>query len=951
MTIDTVDMCQNAHCLRELYLAKSMIPVLEEVDLSNLEEILSTKPPTMTSHFTIQKPHLISSLPNLIGASDANYVVCEVFGGGSTNHKKRKRSELAVGINGEGVNLYDISSSRLIASYATPPQTIFTCPPSSLRTRVSNSRVERRTYISLYGIKPRIALFHDSNEGPNGVNLKESSQDVKGSSSRVVFVGCVTLRRVANDSDKRVGVILVKEDCEIQCHDGDSLQEEWTSPASALFQESQSITDDAKVVFVQLTDAYSASQGIMRNRPDIFTAFPQEITEDGFNPEILILITKSEKKSSRTLHVIGLPRLEVAKIGWTKQRYVHSLLTFNIPFAPELGKSTRNTSLSVHTSSGTIQQLEGDFLTAFDLLNPIPKEKYKLKILGAQSFLRLSSTSSMVSSGEVISIYNPKYQCRLATVNLDMAILKSVKRKRDSIESPSKSCKLLSYFPKLGIAVALAGSNLVGIQIECRTDRNGRPRVSGLLIDSIGGSLSGQTRHILDVNLSPKKPSSKLQTLKPIQQAGRTMKSLSRHLKPLEKSLSKGNCTEEEFDQLIAQYFSQDLTKSANSNRNPEIDKQIILYALSKIFTISQSDSFKPQLSISFYTPKTFKWLIERGHMTTINIESALRRQGIQLESILAGELTRVVTELDPEMKLLQELTLKNYLGADELLHVIANFAEYLGLWGPGRSIREVRLRQSHISESRNSKAESHTEPSEVKQQDLDLAGNKFISTLQTRDEALSLALSRLYSFPDKTIISALQKTYDPESLVSLINLLKLKLAQGGWTIQYLSDEDLDEAGQNINTSDNSILLISTILNCCIDAIGAGDRLFGDARLVNGDHLETEALIRSLKAEVSLTLEGIEEMVYLKNILAESVRYSDLVLRQSSIVAAKDVLAPLAMPLGKDTTFLPLGLKVEKHVLATKICTGGELTKLSRRDVGDRKSRKVGKYTREIINI
>ncbi|RKF72475.1 Uncharacterized protein GcM1_248192 [Golovinomyces cichoracearum] len=905
----------------------------------------------MTSHFTIQKPHLISSLPHLIGTSEANYFTCEVFGGGSTNHKKRKRSELAVGINGEGVNLYDISSSRLIASYGTPPQTVFTCPPCSLRTRVSNSRVERRTYVSLDGVKPRITLFHDFNQGPNGVNLKEFSQDIKGSSSHVVFVGCVTLRRVANDSDKRVGVILVKEDCEIQCQDGDSLQEEWTSPASALFQESQSNADNAKVEFVQLTDAYSASQGIMRKRSDIFTSFPHEITEDGFNPEILILITKSEKKSSRTLHIVGLPQREVSNIGWTKQRYVHSLLTLNISFVPELGRLTRNTSLSVHVSSGTIQQLEDDVLTEFDLLDSFPKEINKLKVLGAQSFLRLSNTSTMVSSGGVISIYNPKYQCRLATVNLDMAILKSVKRKRDSIEPTGNSCKLLSYFPKLGLAVALAGNNLIGIQIECRTDRHGRPLVSGLLIDSIGGSFSGQTRHILDVNLPSKKPSSKLQTLKPIQHAGRTMKSLSKHLKPLERSLSKGTCTEEEFDHLISLYVSQDLTKPAISNKILKIDKEIIIYALSKIFTMSQFDSSKPRLSISFYTPKTFKWLIDHGHITIVNIESALRRRGIQLESIMAGELTRVVTELDPELELLQELTLKTYLGADELLHVIGKFAENLGLWGPGRSIRDVRLRQSHISGGCDSKAKPQTEPLEAKQQNLDLAGNQIIPTSQTRDGALSLALSKLYSFPDKTIVSALQKSYDPESIVSLMNLLRLKLARGGWTVKYLAAEDLDEAGQNINTSDNSIILLSTILNCCIDAIGAGDRLFGDARFVNGGLLETETLIKSLKAEVSLALEGIEEMVYLRNILAESVHYSDLVLRQSTTAVAKDVQVPLALPLGKDTTLLPLGLKVEKQIIATKICAGEELTKLSRRDVGDRKSRKVGKYTREIINV
>jgi len=50
---------------------------------------------------------VVASLPRPIDRSNGRYVVGEVYGG-VPGLKKRKRSELAVGIDGEGVNLYDV---------------------------------------------------------------------------------------------------------------------------------------------------------------------------------------------------------------------------------------------------------------------------------------------------------------------------------------------------------------------------------------------------------------------------------------------------------------------------------------------------------------------------------------------------------------------------------------------------------------------------------------------------------------------------------------------------------------------------------------------------------------------------------------------------------------------------------------------------------------------------
>lgn len=72
----------------------------------------------MASRFLIQKPYVVATLPQPIDRSTGQYVVAEVYGG-APGAKKRKRSELAVGIDGEGVNLYDVCIETLFLGFAT----------------------------------------------------------------------------------------------------------------------------------------------------------------------------------------------------------------------------------------------------------------------------------------------------------------------------------------------------------------------------------------------------------------------------------------------------------------------------------------------------------------------------------------------------------------------------------------------------------------------------------------------------------------------------------------------------------------------------------------------------------------------------------------------------------------------------------------------------------------
>lgn len=77
----------------------------------------------MAATFNIQKPYVLTTLPRPLNQREgaSAYQIGDVWGQ-QPGSKKRKRSELAVGIDGEALNLYDVSSARV--SNLKPTQVI-----------------------------------------------------------------------------------------------------------------------------------------------------------------------------------------------------------------------------------------------------------------------------------------------------------------------------------------------------------------------------------------------------------------------------------------------------------------------------------------------------------------------------------------------------------------------------------------------------------------------------------------------------------------------------------------------------------------------------------------------------------------------------------------------------------------------------------------------------------
>lgn len=63
----------------------------------------------MASNFHVQKPYVLTTLPRPFDPTTGRYVVGDVSGT-ADGSRKRKRSEVTVGIDGEAVNIYNVCS-------------------------------------------------------------------------------------------------------------------------------------------------------------------------------------------------------------------------------------------------------------------------------------------------------------------------------------------------------------------------------------------------------------------------------------------------------------------------------------------------------------------------------------------------------------------------------------------------------------------------------------------------------------------------------------------------------------------------------------------------------------------------------------------------------------------------------------------------------------------------
>ncbi|EJT74250.1 hypothetical protein GGTG_08093 [Gaeumannomyces tritici R3-111a-1] len=937
----------------------------------------------MASHFRIQKPYELTSLPKTLDQTVNTYAVGEVFGQ-AQGSKKRKRPELAVGINGEALNIYDAPSSRLITSYPVPPQASFSCPPLSLRYKTSDKNITRYTYASTLEPRPKLSLYKDA-LGAAGGSASTSVSHPLPRSCRIVHLASTS---AAKSVPSHPDLIAVAKTGAVSCFDGESLEERWSATPAALKQDTGlTASAELRIDLAQLASVADVVRGLFGGKDDLVKLFLPNTAEDVENADLLVLLSTASvaDKEVRHVHVAAIPPPTHGSTGGSQG----VIQIFAAPLPARASSSEEPPIYRFDLASGSVTELCAETVTTYDISSAVPRAESELHIPGARSFLRISKTSILTATETDLAIYNPLYRSLQASLPVEAA------------PKQAGTYKLVAYFARLEMVVALFGASLVAIQLEAPKSRSKKRRAEGLLIDSIGRGL------VAPVKIS--KPSEKFEATgfstftPPPLESVYGLGSWMDDAKQAEDSMESGEY--DDFEKFMAFSFEVHCVDDAehggaegvamdidepkangvasgprrvtgpngdsywavNGRALPiwsfpdqlkQADRRMVMYSIQRAFTVVNdgvSNLLGWRLRCRLPWSGVLQYQALAGHLTIPNVQAALESEHPDLEgseNVLAEQLPLILAEVDPTLGLLLTWLAATGLGPVDILSSVKIIMRSLELIQDPQKMTKNLLTDAPANDAENSAQEGGEIGMELDrlEEQLNLTEHYLVDESSNRARGLSIAFNKLGGCPPSANVRAIQQIFRPEETLSLIYLLRMELNRAGWTSRYLDGTRLVENDEVEAVPDSSIRSIADLLCQCIDSVGPGGWLINDMLALvgsgSGDHVDAADFLGSMKLEVSVALEGVEEAVYLRGILTEVVRYGASLPKSGS---SKDLAA---VPPTSLSSALPLGSKTSKHqVSKRKVVSGGEIKERTAREVGLLTSRKVADYSFERIVI
>ncbi|KAL9124729.1 MAG: hypothetical protein Q9217_005976, partial [Psora testacea] len=898
-------------------------------------------------------PYTIADInPDLTG-SPGRIHSSEVYA--VSGSRKRKRSEIALAIDRQGVNIYNVRSCKLAASYAISPEATVTCPPCSLLYRSRGDQPARRyTYCSTKTHQRRILGFLEIGETESGPVTISSFSIAVECTSPVVYVDAILPRVEVGAFSPNHYLLVLHENGHISCYkqelEGMSMSQQ-LEPMSPKPGEPTRI----HVKYAAIASVQEARKALLKDREDI-TA-PLDAESDNAGSSLLLLLSSigSTRNLDDNCLLFSLYQIRSAEHTYsslTPGGGLRRLLSCVLPTPRDFPASVSNFIL--HPSDGLLYQQKQDGMIIYDLGGLVPRvtQSFTSRLDSIVSCLRLSSDLLAASTPSSILVFGLPY-CSLQgkmTMSEGQESQSTLNELNLRVyQSPNANVQLLSSFAQMNIVVALHGRKLIAapISISPLSQKSRKRKQGGLLVDALA-------RGSLVRRLSPGQDGTRGSTkilgsyLTKSHHEGPWSSEESR----LTQLLEKGELTA--FDDLMT------TEHNVLSRQGPHIDQHIVSYVLSKVFTVSCfkqprngdiHDSIN-MLEVSVWPPKTCDWLIRQGLLTVDRIVSSLKYHQIMAPDIrlAPGALTHALAQWDPTLTIVHTLLESPApLRPVELAHA---FLAVMHLIRDDELVEDTRLWMND---------EPHISPQGEENTELVNDGEQRRISVSSKPanpskEILYLILHKLRACPSKDLTQVLRQNFSKAQLRSLIDILRMEIARNGWLSLYLNDLDPSESA---NANNRLISPIFHVLNSALDTLGPTGWILGSS--ITDDLTETANTISYMKAEVSAALECIEEATYLKGVLGEILLCGKGVLGPPSNKsltytnnqrAVSQPIKPVSVALrDEERRILPLGLRSKPPISTIKIGAGGEVIARSGRDIGRLKSKTVGKYTFERIVV
>lgn len=886
----------------------------------------------LTKMSVMEAPYTIASLPKPLDAENGNIYASPVYS--FRGLKKRKRHEVVVGVDGESLNIYNVrvlgnsahkihahnrqvQSQSVVASYAIPPQSHLCCPPSSVYLRRNgDAPAERHTYAALKDArtqsKCRIVRFVERiGEGASFAAPVKSEVKLQHAPFALEALPPAT-EGVAPTTQ----LLVSYHDGTVDCitPDGGRIDWKYTGDGITTPQVEQATT----------VDFDTARKGLLKERQDLATAVSASISGSSL---LFMRIARTKKEAALQIFKVRNASLQQSGSSMSGLDFLESIVL------PESSReSSDETAWEVHAATGQITQLSGGRLTIYDLTTLSPRIQVRLgnSTEPIISSTRTSSSTILTISTGAAKLYESRFGSMQASVPLSSSSTagQSKKRKRETSSDVDDGVRVVSSFSDVGLVAAIDGTQLISFQISGETRETKRGRAAGSsLIDAIGkasrtssepSSAAGNQWEHWKANVKRLADASDVDALEEFL------------VKDLALVATGGDDSEDDVFQLSTESFDP-------SN----VDRQKALYLLGVIFAKPGEAN---NLALAVRSPIIIQWLALAGFLTADYLSKTFQKP------VGAGELARALGTADESFELLHDLIeLPVFFEVEEVVEALKIVIESLDT--PSSDISQLALPPPAPTDAdmdmdlgdADSNFEVETRAAE---KELHHAFSALQNGLEVRSQSLRLIFARLRSFPQKAVKAALRERLSQKELVFFIQVLRIELAEGGWTSRYIdvgndefanrieaSDKQPGSTAEHVKgPSDQAIRHIGQLLTCAIDAISTSGWLVG----LSGNVDTTQEILDSVRAEVSASLEGCIEAKTLERLLAELEKYADDAAKAGiSTVPADDL----------EASALPLGCRVEGPRRSTK---EGKKSKL---EIAREKDLRVGKYSIDRIRI
>ncbi|KAL3496207.1 hypothetical protein BJX62DRAFT_232715 [Aspergillus germanicus] len=922
----------------------------------------------------LQPPSVLAQLPRPLHASTGKTHISEVYS--LADSKKRKRYEVAVAVDGEAVNLYNIQNPKLVTSYAVPPQSSFSCPPCSLRRKLSNgSGVRRQTYAA---VKKEIKAFveESAGAGQSAPVISSSTFAVKDSSSPIAFIGIIPTSSTEDEDKDPFDVLAVHRDGHARRLSPDLETQQWSISHSGLAKGSS----PHAIHGCFLLEFDDARKSLLKRRPDLISfALGDSAISGNEDPSILLLVSHSDAQkislSEVNVQIFCVPASSSSRTTDESQKMRH-LSTVTLPDLFEEAIEPSRLHWQFHSASAGLSLSFDKGFINFDLsqYTPAATSKFMLADEDFSSLMRISPHSVIGAGKSMIALYDTQY--------------KSIQRSIVSGDLPSAATDkshitFINYFAKLDLVVATKGNSLLAFDLGSQTTSgiSGKRSRDGLLIDAIGRGIGSASQWD---KVSKKQRADSAAALDLISPEETDKWNEFAH--NLRECLSRKDASA--FDSAVEAYFGVG-DNHVLPSPGQYVNTEKILFVLSLIFSVEGEVTTKDKLSASssikmsvrLWPARTCRWLIRLGYLYPGNVESALRRSYKPriLPSLPIGTFVQAIRDSDPSLdRLVTVLKGPAAFNLDELAQALKLFL------ATARSCT-IPTDEDQEAPKALTDGKDETAPSNAvalsTNDELTASRPESLSSLPTTFTGLNVTLLKLQTHPHQTITAALRNTLTRADLISTIHHLRLSLATGGHTTRFTETPPTPITPHLISPS-LPLSTITNLLNSAIDAIGpTGWVSVSPSTDLNVDPeatgLRDLALIAEMKSEVSAALAGVEEATMLTGILREYLRYSTSVESRPKHLAtgaAADESAPSSTSIrherlnGADLLIygaqdedgegdssgklLPLSLKAVKGVSRTKVLKGsGRVVERSKREMGYLRRKAAGKYTFERLVV